>query len=401
MIKNTSKTKITALLLNFLIIMGCVCQRPVQENASPSFDIPATPSAQETIADEIVPDLEMITNENYAQLEIIKQIQLKELNCNFFSPTPDNQKNIASKISYVPSGYTHINLSKSYNPLTMDENTLNFSTDGKKLQIGLHVYDMTIGNVITLDEAQNVSYSPTYTRRAEYKKKVLTILNLDNGQENIYHIDIDGDYFLSGIAWDDDKPYILLNGRYESVLRMIDPITSEQILIFPDYKATPYDISFYFHENMFIVVRVHDKDLSVDAWDMDSKEKIEEFSGVFPKNYTFFAFNHSYSAIMANNVDDIYLWRYPGFAISQIIDEQFQAYPDNIVFNGDDQMVILHPYGYNLLRFWNTATGDFIGNFEFPEDTQIIRPGLAISPDGKILATNASDGTVYLWGVRK
>lgn len=70
----------------------------------------------------------------------------------------------------------------------------------------------------------------------------------------------------------------------------------------------------------------------------------------------------------------------------------------DLLFSPDGRVLITESNTYDIIRFWDTQTGNLLGeislNFEIDYSTNIV-----FSPDGRIIAVTGEDGLIRIWGV--
>jgi WD40 repeat protein len=76
-----------------------------------------------------------------------------------------------------------------------------------------------------------------------------------------------------------------------------------------------------------------------------------------------------------------------GVLVKQLADQKL-----GVVFSPVAQLMV--SISYNTTLLWNTETGDLVRKFEDPSGIPL---GTIFSPDGQLLASASSDGTVKLW----
>ncbi|KAF9225163.1 WD40 repeat-like protein [Gyrodon lividus] len=138
------------------------------------------------------------------------------------------------------------------------------------------------------------------------------------------------------------------------------------------------------------------KDGAVMLWDMDTLEVVDEFEIRLDRTSPI-AFSPDGTRLVGITQRTVYAW---DVQRGQMITQATLALPMllSATFSSDGHQVIFG-CGDDVLRCWDVDSGEITGNpFEGHEDI----PGyLACSPDGKLIASAASDGLIHVWNIEE
>jgi WD40 repeat protein len=213
--------------------------------------------------------------------------------------------------------------------------------DGRRLRtisLGVHPVDITFG--------------PTCSRLAVTDRAGLSLLDLDSGSPQARQIPIPGE--PGSLFWSPDGATIAIE--------------------------TPADaqLAFYDGESGGLLRRID----------------LGEAAGVaaFSPDWRTFATTADGYLFLWDSTQGIMLRRFSGHHV--IGDDSSRTWELSFSANGK-MLVSLGSYD-DTLRFWDLKSGLLAGELITPFHTRRI----ALSPDGRLLATSGDDGTIRIWGVR-
>jgi len=282
--------------------------------------------------------------------------------------------------------------------MPLNHSAVAISPDGKTMALGsssgaqIYFFDLESGDLIQNVSFSGVSNATAYFNEIEYLSDGTLMANSD-GPYAIYHIDVDGNVFS---MWDGINFTLSADKRtmvHDTIegTTLVDIASNTTLDSFEGNIALDFSLS---PDGSKIAVNLAGVDyVTMEIWDIPSKTKLVTLNEVGNPSYSP---NSKFLAVTSYEEDTTPLKIFSPDGATQLKTLNVDT-PNGL--NGKpplfslDGSVIAAQIANGSPVAWDTK------NWETLETPTLEGELYSFSPDGRILVTRASDGSILLWGV--